>query len=409
MKCTVRLTIFFLILILSSEIFAQTFGIKAGLNMSTMSIVDNEVTVPYNTHNENFGLNPNLHLGVILELPLYYFQTGLILSSRGYKSSYTENFGETPLISTEKHNLIYLDIPLTTRIPFSLGGYNLYGLFGPYAGIGLFGNTKKVVTFNDLVEKEKEPILWGDNGATDDFRRLDYGLVFGAGIQLRSFQLTLSYNIGLENISPDRDMGSDLNNHVIGLSAGYLFAPNNKDVKKTPVPVEKKADKSKKNKKETEVQHKTDCEAERLRTEKIRMDSLATVKIEEERIRIEKSRSDSIEAVRRMADALEAEKLRLEKIRTDSIAEAAINSVIYRVQLISNTASKGNYQLTIDGKIYNTWEYFYSGAYRSTVGEFRIFKDALAFQKIVRQAGYPQAFVVAFRNNVRSTDPALFR
>jgi hypothetical protein len=84
------------------------------------------------------------------------------------------------------------------------------------------------------------------------------------------------------------------------------------------------------------------------------------------------------------------------------------DAIVYRIQFASNTAKKGSYNISIGGKNYNTWEYQYSGAYRSTVGEFKTLAEATAFQKVVR-TGYPQAFVVAFKNNVRSTDPSLFK
>lgn len=90
-------------------------------------------------------------------------------------------------------------------------------------------------------------------------------------------------------------------------------------------------------------------------------------------------------------------------------AQSAKDVVIYRVQFASNSAKKGSYTIKIGGKDYQTWEYMYSGAYRSTVGEFKTLTEASAFQKIVRSSGYPQAFVVAFKNDVRSTDPALFK
>ena len=96
------------------------------------------------------------------------------------------------------------------------------------------------------------------------------------------------------------------------------------------------------------------------------------------------------------------------KTTTQTAAEKT-DVVVYRVQFASNTAKKGSYSISIGGKNYNTWEYQYSGAYRSTVGEFKTLPEAAAFQKIVRTSGYPQAFVVVFKNNVRSTDPALFK
>jgi hypothetical protein len=83
--------------------------------------------------------------------------------------------------------------------------------------------------------------------------------------------------------------------------------------------------------------------------------------------------------------------------------------VVYRVQIATTSTSKGSYKLNLGGKSYDTFEYQYTGAYRTCVGEFSTLSAATEFQKVCRANGYPQAFVVAFKNNVRSTDPTLFK
>jgi hypothetical protein len=83
--------------------------------------------------------------------------------------------------------------------------------------------------------------------------------------------------------------------------------------------------------------------------------------------------------------------------------------IVYRVQFLTNNTPKGSYKIVIAGKSYSTFEYQYAGGFRSTVGDFSTLSAATEFQNSVRQSGYPQAFVVAFKNNVRSTDPALFK
>jgi len=83
--------------------------------------------------------------------------------------------------------------------------------------------------------------------------------------------------------------------------------------------------------------------------------------------------------------------------------------IIYRVQLVANVKPKGSYSIVINNKSYNTFEYLYKGFYRTCVGEFSTLSQAGEFQNICRKSGYPQAFVVAFKNNVRSTDAALFK
>jgi hypothetical protein len=67
---------------------------------------------------------------------------------------------------------------------------------------------------------------------------------------------------------------------------------------------------------------------------------------------------------------------------------------------------KGNYEITIGGKKYKTFEYLYNGAYRSCAGEFSTSASALSLQKQLKQEGYPDAFVIPTKGKERVTDPA---
>jgi hypothetical protein len=75
--------------------------------------------------------------------------------------------------------------------------------------------------------------------------------------------------------------------------------------------------------------------------------------------------------------------------------------VTYMVQFSSSMKPVGKFQVTIDGKNYTTYEYFFSGAYRSCAGEFNNLEGARAMETAMRKAGFNQAFVVAFRNGER--------
>lgn len=85
------------------------------------------------------------------------------------------------------------------------------------------------------------------------------------------------------------------------------------------------------------------------------------------------------------------------------------DAVIYRVQILANTRPVGSKDIPVAGNTYKSYEYLYKGGYRTTVGEFSTLSEALKLQTACRQNGYKEAFVVAFRNNVRDTDPALFK
>lgn len=83
--------------------------------------------------------------------------------------------------------------------------------------------------------------------------------------------------------------------------------------------------------------------------------------------------------------------------------------VVYRVQLLPSESQKKSKEIVLNGTTYKLYEYVYLGAPRYTIGEFGKVTPAAALQKLCRQAGYSQSFVVAFKNNVRSLDPELFK
>ena len=85
------------------------------------------------------------------------------------------------------------------------------------------------------------------------------------------------------------------------------------------------------------------------------------------------------------------------------------DKVIFRVQILSSSKTNSNPSVTIAGTRYSTFEYFYKGAYRITVGEFATVQEASSFRTQCKNSGYNQAFVAAFRNNERETDPSVFK
>lgn len=85
------------------------------------------------------------------------------------------------------------------------------------------------------------------------------------------------------------------------------------------------------------------------------------------------------------------------------------DDVIYRVQITASTKPAGSQNITMAGKSYRSFEYLYQGGYRTTIGEFSTLTEAMKLQSACRQNGYSQAFVVAFKNNIRSNDPELFK
>ncbi len=103
------------------------------------------------------------------------------------------------------------------------------------------------------------------------------------------------------------------------------------------------------------------------------------------------------------------------KVRVDTVksitpvSEKLKDVVVYRVQFLSSVTQKPMKEVIVNGKSYPTYIYFYLKEYRYTTGEFTSLESAKALQFAMRKAGYPQAFVAAFKNNTRSLDLNLFR
>jgi hypothetical protein len=93
---------------------------------------------------------------------------------------------------------------------------------------------------------------------------------------------------------------------------------------------------------------------------------------------------------------------------TEPVSAALKDVVLYRVQILASNKPKKEKTVIINGESYNLWEYFYLGAYRYSIGEFRTLQPAIELQKVCRQS-YPQAFVAAFKNDTRSIDVKTFK
>ena len=195
---------------------AQTFGVKAGLNLSNMVVKDDD-----ETYSDDFKLKPGIHIGGTAEFEIndmVSFEPGALISMKGYRTK--EEEGDAKYVGS--YNLTYLEIPLNAKATFDLGSIKAFGFAGPYIAVGLAGKAKSKVTIDGDTEKDSESVEWGSDD--DKTKRLDFGLNIGAGAQLTDeMSLSLSYGLGLGNLSNNTDNGAKVKNRVIALSFGYKF------------------------------------------------------------------------------------------------------------------------------------------------------------------------------------------
>lgn len=217
MKKLILFSVFVLIIFKHST--SQSLWIQTGFSYATAEYKYQEHDI---LDDETF--KPRFQIGAIAELPvtpIFSVNPGLILQTKGTYETYElldpESKGGTNL------KLLYLDIPvlLNLRIPFD--NFGLFIEMGPYAGIGLSGTAKY---YEDTHEPytEKEKMKWGED---DYMKRMEYGIMGGAGAEINRFKFGLSYTCSMRNIANADDFV--YKNRVLTVFVSYALLRNPKN------------------------------------------------------------------------------------------------------------------------------------------------------------------------------------
>jgi hypothetical protein len=219
MKKLIRLIAWALVMGQNLTSTAQQVSIIGGLNLSNMVVSDKD-----EIYSEALKMNPGFNLGARLSFPLnrqFSIETGLVANTRGYRTSFEDNYFEDNFKARVNASLYYLDLPVAGKFTADLGRVKLHGQAGPYIGFGLSGKIKSKITFNGETEHHERKVQWGSEPYIDDVKRLDYGLLFGIGCSFESYQLAIMYGMGLANISPYTENGYVMSHRQLSLSLGY--------------------------------------------------------------------------------------------------------------------------------------------------------------------------------------------
>lgn len=203
----------------STEVSRTSFAILGGVNMQNLNGKDaggdkltNDLLVGY-------------HVGVNVQLPIapqFYFQPGLMFSTKGAKN--------TNGLFTSTYKLSYIELPLNFLYKAQVGnGYVMLG-FGPYVGYGIGGKViyegGSVTVESDI--KFKNEIESGDPLTVTYFKPFDAGanILFGYELSGGLF-IQLNAQLGLINIRPTvaglPENDATIKNTGFGLSVGYRF------------------------------------------------------------------------------------------------------------------------------------------------------------------------------------------
>lgn len=196
------------------------FGIKAGFNLPNIVLNDKGSNSSMSANESSFNANDQclcFNIGIFAEFPqtkTFSFETGLFFTTKGV-------IKKTDLVASDYYleqnlELYYIDIPLHAKVSFD----GLYAIFGPYVGMGLSGKANN--EFTDPQGKISYSESDIEFGSDKDFKKMDYGLDLGIGLEGKKVQWVFTYGWGLANIANSND-GVSLSNRVFSMSLGYKF------------------------------------------------------------------------------------------------------------------------------------------------------------------------------------------
>jgi len=197
-------------------------GIRAGLNLSNFLEEEDN-----NINSKGYDILIGFHASIFVKIPMsnrFAFEPGIMISRKGFQNSetWTDSIGQSHDFY-EIQSLYYIDIPLTFTVSQDFGTFGIHGAIGPYIGIGIAGSIYEENKLDGVKSETDNKISWGGTAGKDDFKHLDWGFTFGLGVEIKSFQISFYYDLGMGNISVERENGLTIYNKVARISVGYIF------------------------------------------------------------------------------------------------------------------------------------------------------------------------------------------
>ena len=206
------LPLFRVALVATATVSAQglRYGITGAMNVANYAM---EV--------EGISFNPDSRIGfragfrMEMDAPFiydgFYFDAEALLSAKGAKFDSSSGEDAASVISRP----YYLEIPIHIgyRYMFGQGNVGIFGSFGPYFGVGLFGTNKVTVA-----GVESKP----DAFSSDGLKRFDFGLGLRAGVAMfEHYRIYVGYDWGLIDVA--KSGGNKINNRNFYVGASYMF------------------------------------------------------------------------------------------------------------------------------------------------------------------------------------------
>lgn len=191
----IRVTLILSFLIVASADAQVAFGIKGGLNLTTLDVKDPELSYESRT---------GYHAGIFLRsrMDKVAIQPELLLfTQRGDL--------ESSFFGSARESFTYLSIPVILKF-YPIGGLNIQ--LGPQFGFLLDGEREYDSFFGS-----------GTEDITDHYKKSDISVSVGGGYDFGfGLGLDVRYNIGLKDINDAAD-GQEARSRIFLLSLGWNF------------------------------------------------------------------------------------------------------------------------------------------------------------------------------------------
>lgn len=204
---------------MSQETEGIRFGLRGGVNFQNINGKD--ITGDKLENDLLTGFNA----GVVVQIPVapeFYFQSGLLYTTKGAKS---DNFLGSG--ASVELNPSYIELPLNFLYRPLLGQGHLLLGFGPYVAYGIGGKATLGSDETDIeyVKDYSSALPYGQY-----LKRLDYGANLFFGYELSNgISLQLNTQFGLAEINAENtnplyaNSKASFKNTGFGLSLGYMF------------------------------------------------------------------------------------------------------------------------------------------------------------------------------------------
>lgn len=187
------------------------YSFQGGLNVTTQIAKNYNADFAKNEFLFGFNAGP----AVDYQWGRYFsLHSGLILENKGTRG-HVEAFGRSADVV---NRLLYLDVPLLARGNFKAGNMVIFVETGPYAGYGLTGKAR----IETADTSKSWDINWGSE-PQDDFKRFDYGVIGGAGLEWNGFSLEGCFAYGLANIYALSQTGYVIEQRAFSIRIGYYL------------------------------------------------------------------------------------------------------------------------------------------------------------------------------------------